>query len=406
MSEKECLKAKLKEVIQGMKIIDTHEHLCPEEDHVRKDFNFYNLFIPYIQCDLYSAGMPKKWLLKLPEGEKEIEECWKDISPLWEYVKLGSYARPLLIALKKFWNINDISSENYKEIGEIIRKTNTKGLYKRILVDTCNIEYVLNQHDEYSCEEPFMKGSIQVTDRYTSEHSVKMFIEEYGRKATLDDFCDYIKDEMKSGKEAGAILAKFHGMLFIGTPDRNKALEEFEKIKNDDSFQATTALSLYISDVILSFLPELDLVAAIHTGVWDNICNKSPELLFPVVEKHPDVVFDIYHMGMPYVRECGFLGKNYHNAYLNLCWSHIVSPEMTINALGEWLDYIPLNKVLGFGGDYVSNPENVWGHLEIARDNFAEVFARKIKNGVMDFDSAVNIVQMWMYDNPKRVYKL
>lgn len=40
----------------------------------------------------------------------------------------------------------------------------------------------------------------------------------------------------------------------------------------------------------------------------------------------------------------------YPHVNLNLCWSHCVSEQMTKNMINEWLDLIPVNKIIGFGG--------------------------------------------------------
>ena len=127
LDEKNRIKTKLKEFMDGISIIDAHEHLCPEKAHISMNYNFFHLLKPYIQFDLYSAGMPKKWLWRDPQNEDEVEECWKSIASVWKYVKHGSYAKPVLMALKEFWGIEDINNSNYKEIGIILNETKKEG---------------------------------------------------------------------------------------------------------------------------------------------------------------------------------------------------------------------------------------------------------------------------------------
>jgi len=120
---------------------------------------------------------------------------------------------------------------------------------------------------------------------------------------------------------------------------------------------------------------------------------------------HPDTRFDLYHMGMPYVRETAIMGKNFPNVWLNLCWSHIISPKMTMSALDEWIDLVPVNKIIAFGGDY-KNVENVYGHLVMARENIAKVLGRRVEEGLLTENGAIEIAQEWFYDNPKGLYEL
>lgn len=402
---KSAIKEQLMDYMSNLTIIDTHEHFALEKYHMTNDYNFFHLFMPYIQFDLYSAGMPKEWLWQIPQSEQEVDKYWKVISPLWKYVKHGSYERPLLMAMKKFWGVDDITDDNYKEIGRIMNSTRREGYYKEVLSDECHIKYILNQVGLAKCDEyDYMKGSFSVAN-YHYHPAVREFLKD-NSTATVDDYIEYINKEMDKAENEGAVLSKFTTAAFVKQPDRDKAHEEFERFKKHPAYTSCSDMQAYISDEVLKHMHDKELIAAFHCGVWGNINEQDPKLLYPVVERHEDVTFDIYHMGMPSVRECGFLGKNYQNVYLNLCWSHIVSSEMATNALREWLDFIPTNKIFGFGGDYATNPENIWAHLMIARQNFAQVFSEKIEKGFMDLDSAKEIIKMWLYDNPARVYRL
>ena len=117
--------------------------------------------------------------------------------------------------------------------------------------------------------------------------------------------------------------------------------------------------------------------------------------------------FDIFHAGMPYVRETAVIGKNFPNAWLNLCWSHIISPEMTCSLLDEWIDMVPSNKITGFGGDYSTHCfECVYGHLQMARENITRVLSARIDRGLLSMDDAEELARQWLYDNPKDLYWL
>ena len=121
---------------------------------------------------------------------------------------------------------------------------------------------------------------------------------------------------------------------------------------------------------------------------------------------YPGVKFDVYHMGMPYARQAAFLGKNYRNVYLNLCWSPIVSEEMFSNAISEWIDLVPVNKIFGFGGDFIYLPENIYTHLKLTKKLLSDIFAKKIYKGQISYEDTIFIIKRWMYHNPKEVYGL
>ena len=79
---------------------------------------------------------------------------------------------------------------------------------------------------------------------------------------------------------------------------------------------------------------------------------------------------------------------------------------MTCSALNEWIDLIPVNKIIGFGGDYQIPVEKIYGHLVMAREDIARVLARRVVKGLMTKKEAFDMAQMWLYDNPKGLYGL
>ncbi len=147
-------------------IIDTHEHLSTEKQHLTNYYTFYNWFIPYVQYDLMSAGMPAENLWRAPDSDSMTLAYWKQIKPLWEYVKHGSYAEPVLMALKEFYGMDDITDENYMKLGEKMRATRYPGRYKEILQDRCHIRYILNQANIYGYPEGDLNEGINFPAEY------------------------------------------------------------------------------------------------------------------------------------------------------------------------------------------------------------------------------------------------
>jgi hypothetical protein len=79
------------------------------------------------------------------------------------------------------------------------------------------------------------------------------------------------------------------------------------------------------------------------------------------------------------------LAKTVPNVYLDMWWAHIISPNACVEALCEWLDCVPLNKITAFGGDYMLI-DAVYGHQYLARENVAKALARKVRDGVFSID--------------------
>ena len=161
-----------------------------------------------------------------------------------------------------------------------------------------------------------------------------------------------------------------------------------------------------IVDESIRFAGEQDLVVCVHTGYWGDFRQLDPLHMIPLLERHPTVRFDIYHVGYPWVRQALMLAKGFPNVWLNFCWTHIISPRFAMDALDEAIDLLPANKVLGFGGDYGTPVEKVYGHLVMAREDIARVLAARIARATMTEEQALALAHQWLWENPRELYRL
>jgi uncharacterized protein len=212
--------------------------------------------------------------------------------------------------------------------------------------------------------------------------------------------------EIAKERKKGSVGIKFFPHVFIEPNDSLVALKQLEDIKNGAAFNQRSTLARYIYEKQIDIATKNKMVVAIHLGVWANLTDKTPSILFNIVEKHTDATFDVYHMGIPFIRETAFLGKNYPNVFLNMCWAHSVSESMVLNSLDEWIDIVPTNKIIAFGGDVITLPQHAVGMLEVAKQNICLGLARRIERNRMTITSAKKILNDWFYDNPARVYGL
>ena len=160
---------------------------------------------------------------------------------------------------------------------------------------------------------------------------------------------------------------------------------------------------------ILNIANKKSLIIQIHTGLQEGngniITNSNPTLLTNLFLEYPDVSFDLFHIGYPYQNEITVLAKNFPNVYIDMCWAHIISPNASINALLEWIDTVPLNKISAFGGDYAFI-DGVYGHQYLARENIAKALSKKVSEKLFDIDKAKEIGKMFFYDNPIKLFRL
>lgn len=98
------------------------------------------------------------------------------------------------------------------------------------------------------------------------------------------------------------------------------------------------------------------------------------------------------------------LAKGFPNVYADFCWAYVVSPSAARRTLSEFLDTVPVNKILGFGGDY-KHPELSYAHAKMARQTVAGVLAEKVESGFCTEPEALEIGKMLLYENAARIFK-
>jgi len=117
------------------------------------------------------------------------------------------------------------------------------------------------------------------------------------------------------------------------------------------------------------------------------------------------VKFVLFHGGYPYGGELASLAKNFRNVYIDLCWLYIISPSYSERYLHEWLETIPANKIMAFGGDY-HNVENVYGHLLFAKEVIGNVLIDKVQMKYFSEEEALKIAKMMLHDNAVNLFQL
>ncbi|MCM8786259.1 MAG: amidohydrolase family protein [Candidatus Omnitrophica bacterium] len=413
------IKEKLMEFVDNIEIIDAHEHLPPERVRVEKEVDIFILFSHYTKGDLLRAGMSEEQYKTLFNYEIPIEKRWKIFSSYWEKIRYTSYSRAVLISLKKFYGFDDINEKNYIEISEKIKEFNKKGIYKKVLRDTCKIKFALTQCGTTKTESEILVPLMPLNksgEMNTFENLTKSPYDENIKIKTIDDLIEEYKKYILKSKEEGAVGFKTRSLPF-GLPDRKKAKDLFnriikrkaEKAKGNiipPSIIGTNPIFDFVSDELIKFAGKQGLVIAVHTGYWGDFRRLSPENFIPVLQRHPEVKFDIYHCGFPYVREALNLGKEFSNVYLNFAWTHIISQKFAIDAIDECLDLIPINKIIGFGGDYQLPVEKVYGHLFMAKEDIITVLEKKIKERKIKFEESKKVIKDLFFNNPYQLYNL
>ncbi|MDP6112204.1 MAG: amidohydrolase family protein [Planctomycetota bacterium] len=402
------------EALRDIPVIDAHEHLVPESARVSRNVDFFILFSHYTRADFISAGMDPVVYERLKEDDAmPLDEKWNAFSPFYSSIRHGSYARPAQIWVKDVLGHNDLTEDNYQEVSAKLQESNRKGLYDRILREMCNIETALVVNQAY--HEEFDMGLLKPlwhVPQYATDTAIRQYLDgpPSGMQRTLEGYLDWVEGEGERLRRCGVYGLKTICFQYQ-KPDMKEAETLFTDLARDENLQALTPrktqlLKAVIYDRAFDFARKHGLTVACHSGVWGDFRESHPCHLIPMATAHPDVRFDLFHLGMPFVREALLIGKMFPNVSLNMCWNTIVSPEQTVRMLDECIDMVPLNNVIIFGADYSVSVEKVYGHLIMTKEIVSRALGKRIDRGQMDVEEALRIAKLWFYTNAVQIYSL
>jgi predicted TIM-barrel fold metal-dependent hydrolase len=408
-------------------IIDTHEHLPIESQRTTTQVDFSTLFGHYCVGDMVTAGLNADELKILQKPDAEIEIKWRVFAPYYELIKNGGYARSARIAMQKFYGIPDLTClKDAIEVTEKMRKENTPGIYKRILQDVCRIKTVfLFTNDNFQTSYFNFVDCVDHLCHLTNlTELMKASSEIGGTHYTLQQYVDSLAEFLKQKVARNVKGVKFTCAYYRNLNFKQVPLAKAERIFNklsssqyliNDRLERSidgseaTILQDYLTLRVLDYCEQLGLPAVFHTGLQagnrNNPGNARPEPLWHLFYTYPKLNFVLLHGGLPWANETAMLAKSYPNVFMDMAWMHIISPEIAKNALKIWIDMVPKNKILGFGGDYFV-PEKVYGHLSMAKENICHVLSEKMIDGALTETEACSWIEHLLQLNAVKVYGL
>ena len=410
-------------------ITDTHEHLLPEREYLHNKSGFWNLFFQhYASSDLVSAGMDSKTLEYLRVSDDSSERKWQKFAPFWQNMQNTSFARVLKIAAQDLFEIEEIDADTISDLCTRIHASYKPGWYDYVLREKAGIETVfvrstiegIKSYPDYFL--PIVASDLfldirSATEIARLEEDLKVTIH------SLNDLLIAIEKFYRQARQNGAVGIKitqaYKGSLNFEKRTFSEAESTFNKMFRGMglvphwnqftglSYEERKPLLDFLVHAIVRLAGEIGLVVQVHTGFQEGqgnyITNANPTLLTNLFLEYRQTRFDILHCGFPYYLELACLAKNFPNVYPNMTWIYCIGDAVSRRILDEWLDIIPINKILGFGGDY-HFVEGVYGHAQLARQSVAWVLAQKIAEGLCSEKQALLYGRKLLSENAGSVY--
>lgn len=419
MYDSEMYKA-IRAEVDKIKIIDTHEHLAlPDGLAGAGKIDFARLFMHYAACDLVSAGMRPEEMEKVrdPRSDWPTAEKWRAIKPFYQKTWNTGYCECLRIAMRDIYGIDDIRDDTFEELSSEMDGVERES-WTRTVFDKAGIEIAMfngTAAPVYHRKRYPGLFLYDMCDDFSTLGRLPDMRAETGLAInTLDSFLeavDWYFDKFADEAAALKIGRAYDRTLFFDEVPKCDADRLFARSLTTPDMSRAEKQSLedFVVHYCLRKCGEHDLPVKIHTGLQEGngniIRNSRAGLLNNLFMKYPDTRFDIFHVSWPYTEELISLCKNFRNVYIDFCWAWIFNPPAARRYLSDMLETVPLNKIHGFGGDFVF-VEGTYGHSVIARREMSRVLAEKVAEGRFTEEYAVHAAQCMLRDNPLESFRV
>lgn len=409
--------------VDAVPMVDAHEHLDEEAVRLKQPVNLTRFFMYYTFDEVASAGLP-------PEAEKRFwaegvsgEEQWRMIREAWPHVRHSAYGRAVILSIRELYGIDDLRDETIGPLLRAIEKRNRPGVLDWILRKKCSLECCLVNVDSPGdlarrTESPgLFLFDIGIGRFMADQIDMKPMEAASGiQVASLKDWNRLIEWYFaRWGKQAAAVknvCAYWRTLRFDEVPeaDAERLFEKWLVRKLETTPAERKAVQDWFFHAIIRLAIEYDLPVKIHTGYHAGHNYSDMDLfrarnLSNLFRRYPLARFDLFHIGYPEWQDVVALAKHYSNVFANLCWTWVIDPEAALDFARHALVALPLNKVIGFGGDY-GFADVVYGHARIARDGVAKVLTEAVREGRLTAAEAGHVARRWLRDNAMELYRI
>lgn len=418
--------------MEDMRVVDNHDHLTnPFIPEVELEMDLpYFLTHTYLRGDLVSAGLqegfwdPKKFeYLKKPPSEDQAPQRWGKLKPALENVRNAVYYRYLLIALRDLYGFDaeEVDDDNWESVSKRIREKSRDHLnWSMEVLDRMKVHKVILDisgtgppntrivKDKRLAQVVRMDGFIYPHLPRDLE-AIRSFSQEKIR--SFDQYLGILDEAFETVVQAGVVGIKsglaYQRILRYDDVAKSDAERIFTKGFDRVTPEERKVFQDYMMHAVCERCARYHLPFQIHTGIqagnYNTITNAKPTHLTNLFQEYPDVRFDVFHGGYPYIQEIGILAKYFPNVYLDACWLAHISPAAYKRGLDEWIEVVPANKIFAWGGDH-GIIEHSYASLMLAKDLVAEVLAAKVASGYFSTKVALAVANRIMGENAIEVY--
>ena len=421
-------RARISEAVAQMPAVNHHEHAW-RSFSIDQPWEYdLPLFLcqGYLSGDLSAAGFHQKpdmfdYLDDLRDSGG-VERVWSELRPYLDHVRSTSYFRYLLRTLSDLFHITEeeIFADRWRLASDRVREYSRqhRGRGAELCTRLGVSATVLDTNVGAAALPPIDTGG----HRVLHVARLDMFIHEKRGLANalaevpardFDEWLAIFDDTFHRSLDAGAVGLKmglaYNRRIEFSEPSKGSAARVFEA----DLLAATPAEKTVYQDFMANRLcrlcVEADVPLQIHSGIQAGtgftLEDTKPTLLTSLFQRHGDLRVDLFHGGYPWCVQAGLMAKYFPNVYVDGCWLSHISPSVYRTALTSWIETVPMNKILAWGGDHTIL-EHSYGSLAEAKDLITDVLAGMVDRGYMGTELAVAVARRVLHDNGVEFWRL
>jgi hypothetical protein len=418
--------AQLRSAVASTPVVDTHEHLRPLE-FLRGELRdgvvglFRNSYLT--RCLRTADGSPNG--LSRSYEPFLAANTWETVADVTGRVRFTSYYRWLMRGLIELYDLDgpELTPSSWEYLSEELPRRYARDDWLATVLDRARVVGIIwdpfwkagtTDAPDERCLPSFRINSAVVAfhpsaSDFEGSNLIRDWAAEFDLNvSSLTDLEELITRVIERNVRAGSRSLKaaiaYDRSLAVGRAPRADAARVFGRPAETVTAAQRKVFGDYVIRFMLEQARERGLVFQVHTGLA-RLAGSNPLLLEPLLQEFPEVVFDLFHGGHPWIHDVAALAHNYPNVRLNLTWLPQLSTNLAAEALKEWVQIVPQVDRISWGGDCFT-AEEAYGSLLAARDAVSHALADLVADDFLDLDTALLAVRSILATGGASIYRV
>jgi len=414
-----------REFIDGIPIVDVHEHHIPEI-LLNREVNLLQLlqqsYAGWTQARPYP--LPSETRAGDPMLEGGAATTWEALAGFLEGSASSSFVRNMVRAITEVHGFEggEITKENWEAVDAAVRAAHRREDFVAEIIRRAGIERMIT--DPYT--NPLVDARGALGEMYSSVVRINAFACGWSREGRdhngnsghdllrrvgveVGSFDDYmtglgrVVERMGSQHQVALKNALAYDRdVDFAEPNETLARQAFGK--SSPTAEERKAFGDFVVDRFCRLGAERDLPMQMHLGTA-ILRGSHPLNAAGLIERHPRTRFLLMHLAYPWSRDLLAMAFVYRNVWIDLTWSMLLSPSHFKLALHEAIEILPDESRMMLGGDNW-HVEETYGTMKLARRLIAEVLEEKVASGYFTESHARRLAAKILRENAMAFFGL